>query len=159
MTRLYGRAKIGERLNDYVPHGHWNFTTMISSIRFDGETACMTVDCGTTREIFEIYLRKILCPTLREGDIVIMDNLSSHKGTKVQKILMDYGACVKYLPPYSPDLNPIELMWSKIKTYIRSLKPRTEEALIATIGDAFSTIAPSDAKNYFFSDGYTAFHS
>ncbi len=120
MTRLRGRAMQGERVYDSAPHGHWHTTTMISSIRVYGETACMTIAGPTTTEVFRAYLREVLLPTLKHGDIVIMDNLSSHKATSIETLISSVGASIQFLPAYSPDLNPIEKMWSKVKECLRS---------------------------------------
>lgn len=155
MTRLYGRAKAGDRATDDTPSGHWCTTTMISSVRLDGSTACMVVDGATNKEVFQAYLSNILIPTLRSGDIVIMDNLSCHKNKEVKKMVESVGAQLWFLPPYSPDLNPIEKMWSKIKSILRTLKARTEEALINAIAKALEAITASDAKGWFESCGYT----
>jgi transposase len=144
MTRLYGRAKDGQRAVDDAPAGHWCTTTMISSIRLNGSTACMVVDGATTKDIFKAYVDKILLPTLHPGDVVVLDNLSSHKNQDIEDLIESVGAELWFLPPYSPDLNPIEKMWSKVKAILRKLKARTEQALIAAI-----------AKVYWFSVNWT----
>ena len=154
MTRLYGRAKAGARARDDTPSGHWCTTTMISSVRFDGSTACMVVDGATNKEVFEVYISNILLPTLQEGDIVIMDNLSAHKNQQVRKLIDSAGAQLWFLPAYSPDLNPIEKMWSKIKSILRTLKARTEEALINAVAKALDAVTANDAKGWFESCGY-----
>ena len=155
MTRLYGRAKAGQRVVDNVPSGHWCTTTMISSVRLDGSTACMVVDGATDKDVFQAYVQHILLPTLKPGDIVILDNLSAHKNQKVRDLIESIGAEVWFLPPYSPDLNPIEKMWSKIKAILRTFKARTEEALINAIAKALEAVTASDAKGWFESCGYT----
>jgi transposase len=154
MTRLYGRAKAGNRAVDDTPSGHWCTTTMISSVRLDGSTACMVVDGATTKDVFRAYVEQILLPTLIEGDIVVLDNLSAHKNQEVKNLIESVGAQLWYLPPYSPDLNPIEKMWSKIKSILRKLKARTEEALIEAIAKALEAVNSSDAKGWFESCGY-----
>ena len=154
MTRLYGRAKAGQRIVDNVPAGHWCTTTMISSVRLDGSTACMVIDGATNKEVFQAYVQHILLPTLKTGDIVVMDNLSAHKNKKIKDLIESVGAEVWFLPPYSPDLNPIEKMWSKIKTMLRALKARTEKALINAIAKALEAVTTSDAKGWFESCGY-----
>jgi len=146
MTRLYGRAKAGQRVVDNVPSGRWCTTTMISSVRLDGSTACMVVDGTTDKDVFQAYVQYILLPTLKPGDIVILDNLSAHKNQKVRDLIESVGAEVWFLPSYSPDLNPIEKMWSKIKAILRTLKARTEKALINAIAEALE------------SAGYTSCH-
>ena len=155
MTRLYGRAKNGQRAVDDAPCGHWCTTTMISSMRLDGSTACMVVDGATTNDIFKAYVQHILLPTLKPGDIVVLDNLSAHKNQAIRDLIESAGAELWFLPPYSPDLNPIEKMWSKIKAILRTLKARTEQALINAITKALEAITASDAKGWFKSCGYT----
>ncbi len=159
MTRLRGRGRRGERIRDYAPHGHWNTTTMIGSIRLDGTTSCMAVDGATTREVFREYVRQVLCPALRCGDIVIADNLSAHKDRESEALIKARGATLEFLPPYSPDFNPIENMWSKVKTHLRATKARTQETLFTAIGRALETITSQDAEGYFFSCGYTTSQS
>lgn len=154
MTRRYGRSRGGERCVDDAPHGHWNATTMLSSIRLDGTTACMTVDGATTAEVFREYVRHILVPSLRLGDVVIFDNLSSHKDAESLALIEAAGATPLPLPAYSPDLNPIEKMWSKIKTFLRAAKARTRDALGDAIDQALKTITPQDAHGWFTSCGY-----
>ena len=155
MTRLYGRAKSGQRVVDNVPAGHWCTTTMISSVRLDGSTACMVVDGATNKDVFKAYAEQILLPTLKAGDIVVMDNLSAHKNKEVRNLIESVGAQLWFLPPYSPDLNPIEKMWSKVKAILRTLKARTEEALIDAIAKALEAVTAGDAKGWFKSCGYT----
>jgi len=115
MTRLRGRAPRGKRLHAKSPYGQWHTTTMISSIRPDGTTACMTIEGATDAEVFREYVHHVLAPTLRAGDIVVMDNLTPHKSEAPLALIEQTGAQVLFLPAYSPDLNPIEKMWSKIK--------------------------------------------
>ena len=136
MTRLRGRAPRGERLLSSSPHGHWQTTTMISSVRLDGSTACMTIDGATNTEVFYAYVRSILCPTLRPGDIVIMDNLGAHKNKRTAALIKAAGAHLRFLPAYSPDLNPIEMMWSKVKALLRAAEARNQPDLQAAIGHA-----------------------
>lgn len=159
MTRLRGRGRRGQRVRDYAPHGHWNTTTMIGSIRLDGTTSCMTIDGPTTRDVFVEYVRQVLCPTLRPGDLVIADNLSAHKNSQCLTLIEACKAHFTFLPPYSPDLNPIETMWSKIKQSLRSAKARTTEHLNEAIANALSEVTPTDARGYFFSCGYTTSQS
>jgi len=155
MTRLRGRAPKGERVYDTAPHGHWYTTTMISSIRYDGTTACMTIEGPTTTDVFRAYVRHILVPTLRPGDMVILDNLSSHKNAAILALIEKTGATAKFLPAYSPDLNPIEKMWSKIKEFLRAAKARTQEALEKAIAKALNKISAKDAAGWFQSCRYT----
>lgn len=155
MTRLRGRAERGERVYDRVPGGHGCTTTMISSIRFDGSTACMTVEGATTPEVFHAYVKEVLVPTRRRGDMVVLDNLSPHKEPVTIRLIEEAGARVIFLPPYSPDFNPIEKMWSKVKELLRAAKARTEEALWAAIADALGKVTADDARNWFASCGYS----
>jgi len=128
---------------------------MISSIRLDGTTACMTLEGATDTEVFRAYVREVLCPTLRPGDIVIMDNLSPHKSEATIALIEAAGATVEFLPPYSPDLNPIEKMWSKVKSLLRSAEARTPAQLITAIAAALSRITALDALGWFASCGYS----
>ena len=154
MTRLYGRALGGQRMVDATPHGHWSTTTMISALRVDGRTADMVVNSATDGAVFLAYVEKILVPTLNVNDIVIMDNLAAHKMSAIVAAIEATGAEVRFLPPYSPDLNPIEKMWSKVKAYLRKVKARTQEVLWQAIGAALKTVSASDARNWFRSCGY-----
>ena len=154
MSRLRGRALCGKRVHASIPCGHWQTTTMISSIRSDGSTACMTIDSATDTEVFQTYVRQILCPTLQRGDVVVMDNLSPHKNALTLSLIQEAGAEVRFLPAYSPDLNPIEKMWSKVKTLLRGAEPRNQTDLIAAIASALQKITPQDALNWFASCGY-----
>jgi transposase len=138
-----------------APYGHWRTTTMISSIRLDGSTACMAIEGATDTEVFRSYVREVLCPTLRSGDMVVMDNLAPHKNEETIALIEAVGASAHFLPAYSPDLNPIEKMWSKVKALLRSAEARTHEDLIASIASALELITPQDAINYFASCGYS----
>lgn len=155
MTRLRGRAQRGQRVYASTPQGHWYTTTMISSIRLDGSTACMAIDGATDTEVFRAFVDQVLCPSLREGDIVIMDNLSPHKSTPTLELIEAAGAEVLFLPAYSPDLNPIEKMWSKVKESLRAAEARTQEALIDAIAHALESVTAQDAMNWFASCGYS----
>ena len=154
MTRLYGRAFGGQRVVDAAPHGHWCTTTMISSIRLDGTTAAMVIECPTDTAVFRAYVDRVLVPSLRPGDIVVMDNLAPHKAPGVAEAIASAGAAVWPLPPYSPDFNPIEKMWSKIKAFLRKTKARTPAALVEAIGAALQTVTALDATGWFGSCGY-----
>ena len=155
MTRLRGRAMRGERVQGSAPHGHWQTTTMIASIRLDGSTACMAIEGATDTEVFRAFVRRVLAPTLRAGDIVIMDNLSPHKNDLTLLLIEQAGASVLFLPAYSPDLNPIEKMWSKIKQSLRSTQARTRESLIDAIASALQKVTAQDARGWFASCGYS----
>ena len=142
MTRLRGRAPRGERCHASAPCGHWKTTTMISSIRLDGTTACMTIEGATDTEVFRTYVAEVLCPTLRPGDLVIMDNLAPHKSEPTLALIAAAGAQAVFLPAYSTDFNPIEKMWSKVNALLRSAEARTPEDLIAAIGAALAQVTP-----------------
>ena len=155
MTRLRGRAPRGRRLLAKAPHGHWRTTTMISSVRLDGTTACMTIDGATDTAVFQAYVRSILVPTLRPGDIVVMDNLGPHKNEATLALIAQAGASVRFLPAYSPDLNPIEMMWSKVKNHLRTAEPRTSEELLPAIARALQRVTTQDAAHWFAACGYS----
>lgn len=159
MVRLYGRAKGGLRCVDDAPHGHWNTTTLISSIRLDGTTACMSLDGAMNSEAYREYVRQILVPTLQTGDIVIFDNLGAHYDRQALNLIHAAGAMTLPLPAYSPDLNPTEKMWSKVKALLRKTKARSIEDLEMAIKHALEAISPSDAEGWFTSCGYTASQS
>jgi transposase len=154
MTRLRGRALRGDRVHGTAPHGHWNSTTIIGAIRRDGSTACMTIDGATDAEVFRGCVSQILAPALRPGDVVVMDNLAPHKNQETLALIQQAGADVLFLPACSPDFNPIEKMWSKVKNTLRSLEARTQESLQEAIGQALEGITPQDAINWFASCGY-----
>ena len=128
---------------------------MISSIRLDGSTACMTIDGATDTEVFQTYVREVLCPALHSGDVVVMDNLGPHKNQETLNLIAQAGAQALFLPAYSPDLNPIEKMWSKVKNFLRSVEARTQAALIEAIGLDLQTVTAQDAMNWFASCGYS----
>ena len=155
LTRLRGRAPRGERVHASAPAGHWQTTTLISSIRLDGSTAALAIEGATDAEVFRVYVQTVLCPTLRRGDLVIMDNLSPHKNDATRALIEQTGATVAFLPAYSPDLNPIEKMWSKVKQFLRSAEARTWEALLAAIAAALAAVTPQDAANWFAHCGYS----
>ena len=154
LTRAYGRGPTSERVVEYVPHGHWLTTTFVAALRTTGLAAPMVVDGAINGELFVAYVEQILAPTLRPGDVVVMDNLSSHKVAGVGKAIRKAGADVLYLPPYSPDLNPIEKMWSKVKALLRSAAARTKDALDAAIAAALAAVTADDCRGWFASCGY-----
>ena len=156
MTRLYGRAPVGQRCYFSTPYGHWSTTTLLSAIRCTGviENASIVFDGPTDAIVFRGYVERCLAPSLRAGDIVVMDKLTSPKVTGVREAIESVDASVWYLPPYSPDLNPIEKMWSKIKTWLRRVAARTVEGLIDAIGQAFRAVHADECRAYFRSCGY-----
>jgi transposase len=149
MTRLYGRCLGGKRIQEATPGGHGKILTILSAISLRGLIATMTIEEPTDRDIFLAYLEQVLCPALRPGDVVVMDNLSSHKVQGVREQIEQVGATVLYLPPYSPDLNPIEKAWAKLKQLLRSAKARTREALEQAIADLLPAITAQDAQAWF----------
>src|SRR5262249_43502712 len=136
MTRLYGRCKAGQRLVDATPHGHWETTTMIGALGALGSTALMVIEGATDAAVFRAYVKHVLVPTLKPGEIAVMDNLSSHQSPEIREMIEAAGAELWYLPPYSPDFNPIEKMWSKVKAILRRLKPRGTEELYGAVCQA-----------------------
>jgi transposase len=156
MARRYARAPRGERLRVGVPHGHWKTTTFVAGLRRDGLVAPWVIDGAINREAFETYVEKVLVPELRRDDVVIMDNLSSHKGAKVRAMIEAAGAQLLYLPSYSPDFNPIELALAKLKALLRKAAERTVEALWTAIGRLLDAFTPTECANYFAAAGYDA---
>lgn len=149
MTRAFGRAKKGERVKDYTPHGHWNTTTLVGAMTWESAIAPMVLDGPMDTEAFEVYLKQVLIPELPSDAIVVMDNLSAHKSAAVARLLEEAGAQLRYLPPYSPDLNPIEQLWSKVKSSLKKAKARTQETLFEAIGQALSEVTSSDTQGFF----------
>lgn len=154
MTRLRGRAPAGQRVIDYAPCGHWNTTTFLAGLRKDALVAPLVVDGPINGEIFLAWIKQHLAPTLKKGDIVVMDNLSSHKVQGVLEALDAVGAKVLYLPPYSPDFNPIEMVFSKLKSLLRKFKERTLDALWNRIGSLMVEFSAQECSNYFLHCGY-----
>lgn len=156
MTRARGRAPRGERLVEYVPHGHWKTTTFVAGLRASGVIAPLVVDGAINGEIFLAYVQRYLVPELKRGDIVILDNLSSHKVAGVQEAIEAAGATVMYLPPYSPDFNPIEQVFAKLKALLRKAEERTVSRLWDRIGTILDYFAPAECRNYIRHSGYAA---
>jgi transposase len=154
LTRLFGRGAPGARINEGVPQNRGENVTVLAALGLDGVSAPMTVNGAVDGEVFLVYVREVLCPTLSEGDIVVMDNLKAHQVAGVEEAITSKGARVEYLPPYSPDMNPIEKCWSKIKTYLRKAKARTREALEVALKEALLEITKADAQAWFVHCGY-----
>lgn len=154
MTRLYGRTYKGARCHDVAPCGHWETVTILSSVRLEGTTESILFEGAVDRKMFDEYIKEILAPQLRPGDIVIMDNLNAHKSADALKVVQSCQAEIKFLPAYNPDLNPIEKMWSKIKQILRGMKPRTNEDLFCSTGTALGMVTASDAQGWFEACGY-----
>ena len=154
MARLRGRCRRGQRLIGKVPHGRWQTTTFLAALRLDGMTAPMVLDGPIDGEWFLAYVEQVLCPTLRTGDIVIIDNLGSHKSPKIKAAIEAAGASLRYLPAYSPDLNPIEMAFSKLKSGLRKAAERDVDPLWDRIGKLLEDFSPSDCSSYFRAAGY-----
>jgi transposase len=154
MTRLRGRSPKGKRLHASAPSGRWQTTTMIGSVRQDGSTTCMTIEGAVNGEVFRVYVRDILLPTLRPGDVLVMDNLSTHKDRESLEMLKQAGVEVRFLPAYSPDYNPIEMMWSKVKALLRKAEARDGETLLQAIGNALGRVTEKDAIHWYAHCGY-----
>lgn len=154
MTRRYGRASHGERVREGAPAGHWRTLTLLGAITLDGLLATMTIESPTDGEVFLAYVEQVLCPRLYPGQIVVMDNLSAHKNPQVRNLIEQTGARLLYLPPYSPDFNPIEQCWAKIKECLRAAKARLLDALDQAIAAAISTITSQNSVAWFRHCGY-----
>ena len=154
MARTRGRAKCGERCLAAVPHGHWKTTTFVGGLRLSGMTAPMALDCPMDGVAFLAWVEQMLAPTLAPGDVVVMDNLPAHKQAAIREIIESCGAELRYLPPYSPDLNPIEMGFSKLKALLKKAAARTIEDLWSAIATALPKLTPSDCRNYFAAAGY-----
>lgn len=154
MTRLRGRCPKGQRLYARAPFGHWKVQTFIAGLRYHGLTAPFVVDRPMNRQIFETYVETQLAPTLAKGDVVILDNLPAHKSLAAEKAVRAKGAWFLFLPSYSPDLNPIEMAFSKLKAHLRARAVRTLDALWQAIGDICDLVEPEECRNYFNATGY-----
>jgi len=154
MTQLYARALGGERTTEAVPRNYGASTSMIATLGVSGVEAAMTIEGSVDTTVFNAYCEQVLQPTLAAGDIIVLDNLGAHRASRIEEIAKACGARVIWLPPYSPDFSPIELMWSKVKTYLRKVKARTQEELEKAIARALETITLSDCLNWFRHCGY-----
>lgn len=154
LVRTYGRSDSGQRCVGSAPQGHWKVMTAVAAVRLDGLTASFTIDCPMDGEVFGVYVDRVLLPTLRPGDVVVMDNLTAHKRPQVKRMIEAAGASVLYLPPYSPDLNPIEMIWSKVKGLLRTIAARTIDALHEAFAVAFTAVTPGDIHGCFRHCGY-----
>lgn len=154
LTRLFGRAPRGERVVDAVPKNYGENLTMLGALSASGVEALMTVNGATDGEVFLAFVREVLTPTLEPGDVVVWDNLGAHRSAAVRAVVEARGARLLFLPPYSPDMNPIERCWSKMKTFLRAAKARTREALETAIKQALATVTESDARAWFAHCGY-----
>lgn len=151
---MYGRARKGERCRAPVPHGHWKTTTFVGGLTLAGVVAPMTLDGAMSGAAFLAYVSQVLAPTLRRGDVVVMDNLPAHKSIAVRETIEAAGAVLLFLPPYSPDFNPIELAFAKIKALLKKAAARTLPALWDAIRDAIDAVTPNDARSFFTACGY-----
>ena len=156
MARLRGRAPRGERLHAGIPHGHWRTTTFVAGLRLSGLDATMVLDGPINAESFLAYVEQVLVPAIQPGDVVIMDNLSSHKGADVRAAIEAAGAELRFLPPYSPDCNPIENAFSKLKALLRKAAARTRDALWDAVAIAIQAFTNTECANYFDAAGYAS---
>ena len=156
MARTHGRCRRGERLRVGIPHGHWKTTTFVAGLTTRGMIAPFVLDGPINRLAFETYTERVLVPELRKGDVVVMDNMSSHKGQKVRETIEAAGASLLYLPPYSPDFNPIENAFAKLKAMLRKAAERTVDGLWTAIGRIVDLFLPNECRNYFAAAGYDA---
>jgi len=154
MARLRGRSKRGERCRAAVPHGHWKTTTFTAGLRLDGLSAPMVLDGPMNGAVFLAYVEQLLVPTLRPGDVVIMDNLPAHRVSGVREAIEAAGATRLFLPPYSPEFNPIEQAFAKLKAYLRKAAARTKDALWQAIAETLDFFTPHECANYFRNSGY-----
>jgi transposase len=154
MTRTRGRAAPGERVAGAVPQGHWKTLTMIGALRLEGMAVAVTVDAATDADIFGRFVHDALVPALRPGDVVVWDNLAAHKTRQLQEELARAKATLMPLPPYSPDLSPIEPGWSKVKGHVRDVEPRTAESLGRAAAEGFASVCAADARGWFEKCGY-----
>jgi transposase len=154
MARLRGRAPRGERCRAGVPHGHWKTTTFTGALRLTGMTAPFVYDGAMNGTVFQAYVEQVLAPTLRPGDVVIMDNLPAHKAVGIRETIERAGAELQFLPPYSPDFNPIENAFAKLKALLRARAERTIDALWGAVASLLSAFTPAECANYFAAAGY-----
>lgn len=155
MVRTFGRSDQGSRCLAHAPHGHWKVMTAVAAVRPDGGLhAPFTIDCPMDGQVFEAYVTRVLVPTLRAGDVVVMDNLAAHKRPAIRAAIEGVGAKLLYLPPYSPDLSPIEPIWSKVKRLLRTLAARTVETLHDAFATALAAVTPEDVAGCFRHCGY-----
>ncbi len=154
MARLRGRSLQGERCRAGIPHGHWKTTTFTGALRLTGMTAPMVLDGAMNGDAFRAYVEQVLAPTLTSGDVVIMDNLPAHKAAGIREAVEATGATLRYLPPYSPDFNPIENAFSKLKAMLRARAERTVDALWTAVGEVITLFTPAECANYFAACGY-----
>ncbi len=156
LSPLYGWSKVGERLRAKAPRNWGKNVTLICSITTEGMGPSLAIEGPTTREVFELYIEEVLAPSLCTGDVVVMDNLSSHKSQRVRELIEGRACNLLYLPPYSPDMNPIEEAFAKVKGVLRKVQARTRGALIEAMGQALGAVNPSDARGFFEHSGYRA---
>jgi transposase len=149
LARLHGRCPVGERCHSAIPHGHWQSSTFIAALRHENITAPFLIEGPVDAEVFTVYLQQVLGPLLRVGDTVILDNLATHKIQDVARILSAQGVCVRYLPPYSPDLNPIEQAFAKLKAHLRQAAARTLEDLNSALATALTSFSSQHCKGFF----------
>jgi transposase len=153
-ARLYGWSPVGERCRDKVPFGHWKTMTFVAGLRLTGMTAPWVLDRAMDGDAFRIYVEHVLAPTLKRGDVVVLDNLPAHKVTGIREAIAERRAQIFYLPPYSPDMNPIEMAFAKLKALLRQEPARTVDALVERIGTLLDRFLPDECANFFHATGY-----
>ena len=158
MTRTWGRAAKGKRIAEATSPSHWKVLTTLGAMSLRGMVAAMTIEAATDGEVFHAYVEQVLAPHLQPGDVVVLDNLSAHKGPGIRELIEARQAALLYLPPYSPDLNPIEKTWLKFKQFLRGVKARTAEALELAVTEALKTITAENAAAWFWHCGYGLHH-
>ena len=154
MTRLYGRAPRGERVRELVPRNYGALTSLISSLSLEGVEATMSIEGAVDTEVFDAYVEQVLRPTIRAGEVIVLDNLTAHRASRIEEVAAECGATLIWLSPYSPDFSPIEMMWSKIKAYMRAAKARTREELEQALDAALKLITEADCLGWFAHCGY-----
>jgi transposase len=154
MTRLYGRAPRGERVRESVPRNYGAQTSLISSLSLGGVEATMSIEGAVDTEVFDAYVERVLGPTIRQGEVIVLDNLGAHRASRIEQVAEQRGATVIWLSPYSPDFSPIEMMWSKIKAYMRAAKARTREELEQALDAALKLVTKADCLGWFAHCGY-----
>lgn len=154
MARRYGRSQRGQRCRAPIPHGHWKTTTLVAGLSLKGIVAPMIIDGAMDGKMFRAYVEQVLIPELKPGDIVVLDNLPAHKVSGIGQILQKAGAMLRFLPPYSPDMNPIENAISQVKSILKKIAARTKDALDRAIAEAIDAVTPQHAENYFAAAGY-----
>lgn len=154
LLRRYGRAPRGVRVDDHAPYGRWHSSTLVAAVRLEGLTAPCVIDGPVDHDVFAAYVGQVLVPTLRPGDVVILDNLGAHRGADIRGLIEAAGATLRFLPPYSPDFNPIELCFAKLKAILRAARPRSFDAVCDVVGASLERFIAEECTRYFRHCGY-----